>query len=85
MALKAKNSDVTHFEKNNFPLLAKNVFSSSFLVILPQFWPPCLTFLGTLRFSIGRPVSPQCPPQLGQNPKFFQKLDLKASLSEGVN
>ena len=26
MALKAKNSDVTHFEKNNFPLLAKKGF-----------------------------------------------------------
>ena len=58
MALKSKKSDVTYFEKNYFPLLAKNDFSSSFLVILPQFWPPCLTFLGTLRFLIGRPVSP---------------------------
>ena len=56
MALKAKNSDVTYFEKNNFPLLAKNVSSSSFLVILPKFWAPCLTFLGILRFLIGRPV-----------------------------
>ena len=58
MALKAKNSDVIYFETNNFPLLAKNVSSSSFLVILPKFWPPCLTFLGILRFLIGRPVSP---------------------------
>ena len=38
MALKAKTSDVTYFEKNNFPLLAKDVFSSSFHVIIPQFW-----------------------------------------------
>ena len=58
MALKAKKSDVTYFEKNNFALLAKNVLSSSFLVILPQFWPPCLTFLGILRFLIAWPVSP---------------------------
>ena len=32
MALKAKNSDVTHFEKNDFPLLAKKRF---------QFQLPC--------------------------------------------
>ena len=50
MALKAKNSDVTHFEKNNFPLLTKNVFSSSFLVIIPQFWALFRSFLGTLGF-----------------------------------
>ena len=50
MVLMAKKSHVTHFEKNNFPLLAKNVFSSSFRVIIPQFWALFRSFLGTLGF-----------------------------------
>ena len=50
MALKAKKSDVTYFEKNNFPSLAKNGYSSSFLVIIPQFWALFRSFLGILRF-----------------------------------
>ena len=58
MVLMAKKSHVTHFEKNNFPLLAKNVFSSSFLVIIPQFWALFRSFLGTLGFLIGWSVNP---------------------------
>ena len=50
MALEAKTSDVTFFEKNNFQLLAKIIISSRFLVIIPDFWAPFLTFLGTLTF-----------------------------------
>ena len=64
MALKAKKSDVTYFEKNNFPSLAKNGYSSSFLVIIPQFWALFCSFLGILRFLIAWPVSPFTDGQL---------------------
>ena len=50
MVLKAKKSDATYFERNNFPSLAKNGYSSSFLVIIPQFWALFRSFLGILRF-----------------------------------
>ena len=39
-----------NFEKNYFQLLAKIIISSSLLVIMPEFWATCLSFLGTLTF-----------------------------------
>ena len=54
----SKRSDATIFENYYFQSLAENFISSSFLAILPEFWAPCLSFLGILRFLIIRPVSP---------------------------
>ena len=58
MALKAKKSNVTYFEKNLFQLMAKTNISSCFLLIIPQFWALFRSFLGTLGFLIAWPVSP---------------------------
>ena len=52
------------------------------LCVSSHFWPFNIVkfVLEKLDENLGSADPP--PPQLGQNPKFFQKLDLKASLKE---
>ena len=54
------------------------------LCVSSHFWPFNIVkfVLEKLDKNLGSADPP--PPQLGRNPKFFQKFDLKASLSDNV-
>ena len=46
--------------------MAENFISFRLLVVLPEFWAPCLSFFGILRCLIIRPVSPPLAEQFCQ-------------------
>ena len=62
-------------------MTGKKKLCSRFLVIIPDFWAPFLTFLGTFAFSIGRPVggvvihkSYNSAENIGKQPRTLENI-----------
>ena len=54
---------------------------SNVLCVSSHFWPFTIVKFVLEKLDKNLGLADPHPPQLGQNPKFFQKLDLKASLT----